>query len=363
MRTVNFSNVPMELLTLEEAMLFQNTSDPVDTWLMDTFFPRRPSFSTSNVAIADMRIGNAVAPFVAPCNEAQPIDYSANGNVEYVPAAYLKPSRTITPCTVHDEAVVQSLLQAGLIGGGSFGQLTPQDELRISQVEAVRFIEDSLKNREILMCRDLLINGKTTYVSSKHPEVLVDYNRDANCSFSPAIPWSDPTAKPVQDIQQMIQLSILHGKSYPNIALTTSAVWEALIKHNDFNDLFVKPYTGINVPFTNDFQFGDSRQAQYVGNLPGGRTQVWIYDAVLNIDGQNDERFIPEDFFALISDTNGLVGTCPIEHLGAYKSRVPMYWYEEVSVNPSMLEMICDASRIVAPGNRNGVIGGTGFVA
>jgi hypothetical protein len=205
-----------------------------------------------------------------------------------------------------------------------------------------------------------LTTGKCIIRSDDYPENIVDYGRDVNATFTPATPWSAATgATPVQDINTMLtRFNDLTGQGATTV-LTSTKVFNTLLEHQDFNDTFVKPFAGINVPYVQTFQAVPG--AQFRGYLPGGSIAIWTYDATYTLGGVK-KRFIPETFFGVIGGGAGFVVHSQIQNLDAGMQPLEYFDYMWKQPDPSALFMICESSPLVVPGNANMTVGGVGFV-
>lgn len=354
--TIN--GITTALLSIDQVMVINDQSREVSTWLLDTFFPRRMSFDSDSVPVAELGLDNPVAPYVSPCVEGRPLRSAGSANVNYVKAAYLKPKETITPCTVYDSAILARLREAS--NGSMFnGKMSDAEALILDQVQKADRLMRSIDNKRLLMAAEVLTTGKLVVASDDQPHYEVDFGRDASAAFAPAVTWDLSTSKPVQDIIEMVALSASLANTSPRIALTTSKVWSALRKHQDFNDNFILPNAGIVNPYQKVLT--DPRAPQLMGYMDG--IAIWVFDAGIQLNDGTFKRFLPEDFFALVSDTNGVLCQCKIQNLKAMGRSDEYFmsqWYNE---DPSALFMMAESSPLLVPSNVNGVIGGTGFVA
>ena len=131
----------------------------------------------------------------------------------------------------------------------------------------------------------------------------------------------------------------------------------ALWNNEEFKKEFITPYAGISVPVTPSF--GVKESATLKGTFDG--IEFWVYDATYRNKGQV-KRFIPKDYFSLISDTNGSVAHCKIKNMlanGVAQQYFDRQWYCE---DPSGIMLMTESAPLVVPSNKNGVVGGTGFI-
>lgn len=355
-QTFTFQNAPVELLDVPQLVLLTDTTQKVDTWLMDRFFPQRASFNDKVVPVGELNTATPLAPFVTPSAGARPIKVGESGEVRFVKPAYLKPMMTVTPATLQNSALVTQLRKTGVIATGS-NRLSDADLLLIDQVQKALYLRQSIENRKLLIARDVLLYGKTTFESDDFPMYEVDYRRHAACNFAPITKWGQVGAKPMDDIQAMIDLSVEHGGTSPSMILTSSKVFNVLQQDAGFKAKFIALYAGISVPLTPSFDQKDKAQLRgVIDNI-----EIWTYDVGHNMDGVAG-RFIPEDFFGMISDTNGWIAHCAIQNLEAFGQALEFFLTQDQKKNPSTIEILAESSPLAIPNNKNGLVGGRGFV-
>ncbi|MDH0031345.1 MULTISPECIES: major capsid protein [Acinetobacter] len=351
-----FQNAPVELLDIPQLVLLTDTTKKVDTWLMDRFFPQRVSYSKKEVPVGELNTATPLAPFVSPNVAGRQINVAESGKVAFVKPAYLKPMVTIVPSDVQDSALVSQLRRYGIVATGS-NRLSDAELLLIDQAQKAIYLRQSIENRKLLIARDVLLYGKTTFASADFPSYTVDYNRDAACNFAPLVKWNLANATPVQDMQSMINISVEYAGVAPNLALTSSKVFNALIQNDEFKEKFIKPYASISVPITPTFD--DPAKPQFRGTVDN--VQIWTYDGTHNMNG-SVERFIPEDFFGMISDANGWMAHCAIQNIEAFGQALEFFLTQWQEKNPSSIQMLAESSPLAVPNNKNGLVGGRGFV-
>jgi hypothetical protein len=360
---IEISGITTELLAIDEIMVLNNAQRTVSTWLLDTFFPRRMTFQSSHVPVAELGLDNPVAPYVSPCVEGRPLRRNGSANVQFVEAAYLKAKDVIEPCTSYDSALLGRLRQ--LSGGGSFngGNLTYGESLVVDQLQKEQRLRTAIDNRRLLMAAEVLTTGKLMIASDDQPVREVDFGRDPSANYSPAITWDLPSSTPVQDIISMYQLATELSGTAPTIALTTSKVWGALRKHNDFNDSFVTP-TRYDQTGTQTSAFGvlsNPLEPKMMGYMDG--IQIWVFDAGIKLNDGTFKRFLPEDYFGLIGDANGVLAQCKIAAIEARGSSDEYFLKQWLNPEPSLLYIMAESAPLLIPSNVNANIGGTGFVA
>ena len=356
-QSFTFQNAPVELLDVPQLVLLTDTTQKVDTWLMDRFFPQRVSYTKKEVPVGELNTATPLAPFVTPTAAGRQIKVCESGNVKFVKPAYLKPMMTVMPSEVQNTALIAQLRKFGVIATGS-NRLSDADSLLIDQAQKALYLRQSIENRKLLIARDVLLYGNTTFASADFPMYEVDYERNPAGTCAPLIKWGQVGATPVKDIQSMIDLSVEHSGTSPTMALTTSKVYNTLIKDAEFKEKFIAPYAGINVPLVPTFDQKD--KPQFRGTVDN--IEIWTYDVQHSIGGGASERFIPEDFFGLISDSNGWIAHCALQNVEVFGQALEFYLSQWQEKNPSSIQMLAESSPLAVPNNKNGLVGGRGFV-
>jgi hypothetical protein len=349
---LTIGEVPVSLLSVDDiGGLYRVKENKRDTWLLDMFFPNRITSETGRLAITDIETHSPIAPFVNHCVEGKPIDSGASASVEYFSFPYLKPKEAISPCTVLDDKTRYYL---NLIRGRQ-GKMTDEEAYVAAQIRTYGLLQESIDNRINAMAVELFTTGKLEIVSDDHDRMQYDFKRDATATYTPAKTWDDPTATPVQDINDMIAAFGDLNDMLPRAIVTTTKVWNALVKHHDFNDNFVAPYAGIKVPFEIGFDTSSVEPAQFRGYAPQTQIQIWTYDGKFTKKDGSKQRYLPENFFAVVGD-GGTVAQGPIRNLLALGSTEKYYMSQWIQNDPSVLFMMAESSPLVIPSSSNMVV-------
>ncbi|WP_336955107.1 major capsid protein [Acinetobacter johnsonii] len=355
-QSFNIDGAPLELLDVGELALIHNNYRPMDTWLLDQFFPNRLSFDRDEVPVAEVASEHDLAPLVSPQKPGKPFDTTQAGEVRFVKPAYYKPKNQVTPADTFDIALLERLRRAGIISTGS-QKLSDQERMIISQIAVMKRNHDAIDNSVLLMAIQLMMTGKYVLHSDDYEYNLVDYRRDASLNYTPATPWNQAGATPVDDMKRMAERQLDADGGEAKKYLMSGSVWAALSKNTDFKEEFVKPYSGISVPYAPSLNVHD--KATFKGHI--GDKEIWVYDATYRAKGKVN-RFIPKDYFGMISDTNGSVANCKIKNTlanGATMQYFDRQWYSE---DPSGIMLMTESAPLALPSNKNGVCGGTGFI-
>jgi hypothetical protein len=351
------NDAPLELLDVDQLASLFDATKKIDTWLIDTFFPRRRVFnSTDSIPVADISDVVDIAPLVASHLPGKAFDRNSLISVNYVPTAYYKPKNQVTPDNAYDLALLTQLRDLGLLPTGS-NRLGDAEKYMIAQVEVMRRNRESIQNAVVLQAAALISKGQIDFESSDFVKKTVSYGRDAALTFTPTTKWDANGADPVADIEIMAQKLLDKNGGAAKVLLLSSKAWGFLNANAKFQDRFVKPYAGISVPFAPSLSVGDN--AKFKGMMDD--IQIWTYDGTYTSkDGL--QRIIPADFVGLIADTNGLVGHSKIKDTRAGDGIMEVFdkqWFEE---DPSGITLLSQSAPVVVPSNKNGICGGTGFI-
>lgn len=356
-QTFTVNGAPLELLDVGELALIHSNYKPMDTWIVDTFFPNRPAFDRDEVPMAEINTVHDLAPLVSPQQPGKPFDTTRAAKAEFVQPAYYKPKNMVTPATSFDEALMERLRSAGIISTGS-QQLSDQEKMMIAQIAVMKRNHDAIDNSVLLMATKLLLDGKYLLQSDDYEYNMVDYGRDASLTFTPTVPWNQANATPIADIATMKKRQLAVDGGSAKKAIMSGLVWSALSSNDEFKEQFVKPYAGIAVPYTPSLNVHEG--AAFKGYIED--IELWVYDATYRTKA-GVQRFIPQDYFGLVSDTQGSIAQCKIKNMlanGMVAKYFDRQWYNE---DPSGIFLMTESAPLAVPSNKNGVVGGTGFIS
>lgn len=351
------NGAPMELLDTNELTLIHNNYKPLDTWLLDKFFPNHRGIARDEVPVAELSQGIDVAPLVAPHRPGRPFDTASAIKVEHIKPAYLKPKNTVSQSNNFDLALVNKLRQAKILATG--GQaLSDQEKWILGQIETTQRNHNSIDNRRVMMAAEYLTTGKIYLESEDYEPNDVSYGRDPALNYTPAALWGTEGAKPYRDVKAMAQLIIDKNGGSPKVLLLSSRNWNYLKADPEFAADFIKPNEGINIPFVQTMGVADG--PVYRGSFDG--VEVWTLDTTYNLNGL-PTRYIPAGYVGLHADTNGYQAQCKIKHKDA--GGQPLQYFDVVIDNQDLgaFEHLTESAPLLVPDNKNGWCGGIGFSA
>jgi Phage major capsid protein E len=358
----NINGVSLELLEVRQLQILNENYKTTSNWLIDTFFNRERFNVGSSVNLSSIEKNYSIAAYSNCKVEGEVIASNGLAVVKSVETPYLKIKDTATSCSVQDAALFNNLKSNGIISGNR----TFTDDLRIAQLEMYDGLTGAIKNRINLQAAEVLLYGKINIISKNVPAREISFDRPLNATFAPAIPWdvNGNSAKPVQDIGEMIRrYSKITGKP-PSKILTTSRVWGELARHQDFNDRFVNPYAGISVPF--EYKFDKNLDEGMLRGMIDG-IEIWTFDAEYE---QKDEvtgitsikRFVPEGYFGLIGGEQGAVTYSTIPNINSGNPLVKYLTTQQTSFDPAGVTLMVESCPLVTPGRFQMTVGGVGFI-
>lgn len=351
------NNAPVELLDVNEMILVHESHQPLDTWLLDRFFPNSRGFSRDEVPVGELSAEIDIAPLVAPTEPGQAFDPKTLAQVDFVKPAYLKPKNQVTTSNSFDLALVRKLRETGILATGNQA-LSDSEKLILAQIETIQRNRNSIDNRKVLMAAEYLTTGRMVLESDKYKKNVVSYGREPSMNYAPTVAWDQDDAKPYQDLQSMAQRLIDNGAGTAKVLLTSSKNWNFLKADPEFQAVFVKPNEAINIPFVQTMGIGES--AVYRGTFDN--IEVWTYDATYVLNGAR-KRYIPSGYVGLISDVSGFIAQCRIKHLEAGDQPLDYFDVQWQQKDPSGIMVLTESAPLPVPSNKNGVCGGSAFSA
>lgn len=352
---IEFKGEEVELIDRDMILFMRDTTETPTDWVLETFFPNSKRFAdTDKVDFGEIETTDLLAPFVTASAKAKQI--GAGGSFESwdVHAAYLKPSRAITPTTVQDEFVVATLRQWGLLSDNVLnGTLTNAEKLRICQQTNILMNHQAIDNRKRLMALDVLFKGYTEYQSEDYAYYKADFRRSADMTIRVTKDWSDTTADAVGDMDAGLQRMFDEAGVQPEILLSTSQVYNHARKTDSFKERFTKA-DGTNTP-DNTLMPSFMRQKNPVFRGTLDNMAWWTYDEMHTMRGTKEHYVNPKNLY-MIADTQGTKCQCQIQHLEVLGAPLDYYDYTTYSQNPSALEQIAESAPLMAPSMSNGVL-------
>lgn len=363
MATFTFdNNETIDTASFEELAAIYDFSKPVSSFFRDRYFSN-PIYlnGEDKVPVGDIKTYVPLAPAVLPTAQGRVIKDQVQANVDYIPAPYFKPAMVVEPLSKID-AKLQKLLQNMRVIANTATGVPPtlQDEWEMAAAHSYFTLRQSLNARIALMCRDAMLYGKVVVQGDDNAGITVDFGRHSDLSFSPSIAWDQVGATPYQDIRNMVALAVEHGKRRPKDAVMPSRVFNALADNKEFNERFTAALPN-NATRVFNGTFGGEEDAVLQGNVDG--INFWTYDAEYEKADGTSEDMIPQDGFWLISETNNPLYFCMIKHRkNPAKLAMEFMPYHTFSDDPSVDKFIADSSPLPVTINKNGAVGGTGFI-
>ena len=359
MSTISYQNIPVNLIDDIDLALLNDSTPPQSNWLVDTFFPREVVTDEKELFIGSLNLNNPIAPYVSPLVEGRPIKRNDSLTVRSVPFAYVKPKTALEPATVVDSAVLAQLRAGGMTISG---KMSTSDALMIAQTAEAALQRRAIDNRVALMAAEVLTTGKIIVVSDDQPKVEIDYGRDVLAAFTPAIAWTNvATATPVVDFQTMQDKMFALTGSYSGKIVMRTAVWNALIKTDQFKAAFITPNNGIRNVLENTTFNTAENQANLKMKLDNG-AEIWTFDGFYTDAAGAKQYYLPAGYCGMVHSAVGLRAFGKIQDIEANFQGFKYYPKTWKNPDPSVLFLMTQSAPMVVPGHANMVVGGVGFV-
>ncbi|WP_080717139.1 major capsid protein [Lysinibacillus sphaericus] len=295
-------------------------------FLRDTFFPRSKDITVlTNKVELDYRKGKRkMAPFVAP--RVGGITNTREGfTTQEINAPRIAPQR---PMTIDD------ITQRGL-GEDVYSKKSPAQRQLELTAKDLEDLGSQIDRREEWMVAQLLFEGKVILKGysdnnlKNFVEQEIDYGFDMYEDLSGADLWSEPTADPYSDLENMRIEILQKGGIAPNIVILGKDAYAALRN----NDIIQKLFDKMNMSFGVIQPSLQSDAITFVGKLPGLGLELYTYDDwYLDEDGK-EHPFVPTNKI-LVGHTNSgnfIYGAVTqMETAGNFVTyeadRVPKFW-------------------------------------
>lgn len=185
-------------------------------FLIDRYFGMTQT-ETSEQIHFDVMVGKRrIAPFVSPLVEGQIVDTLGFSTT------------TLTPAYIKDKRVFDMNRPLKRSPGEQIGgTLAPADRMRALVARDMQDQLSMLNRRLEVMAGEVLTTGKSTISGDKYQTVVLDFGRAAGNTITAAKLWSDPTALPLDDLQNWSQIMLQATGVQATDLIMTTDVWAA----------------------------------------------------------------------------------------------------------------------------------------
>lgn len=266
--TVNLQD-PRTMLALVERMAKPKT------FLRDTFFKNKETFSTELVDVDFVKGNRKLAPFVHPKIGGKVVENSGYQ------------TRTFKPPLVAPDKVTTAFDLANRAAGENiYSGKTPQQRAGEKLVRDLAELDDMISRREEFMCSQAIFTGKIEVVGEGVNEVI-DFNFTNKETLSGTDRWSEQTADPYGDFKKWIRRVQIKGMLNPDMAILSSDVTDNLLRNESFQKLL--DIRNLNI--------GEVRTARelpngvsYIGTLTGLGLDLYEYNEFYLDDFTDEEN-------------------------------------------------------------------------
>lgn len=286
-------------------LLTDTRRDPIPAHFLDTYFTETHFSGDKDILIGELpQAGRYLAPFVTPQEQGKPIYRERGESVKALRPAYIKPKDAVRPT----EAATRRISE--LLNGGA---LTLQERFDMRVADIQDFHVRAIRMTEAWMAARAFIDGQVQInyhrdQGADHPEVLVDFGRDASHTVVLAGPtyWDDPTHPILDNIQEWgdIMAASVRG-GWPARMYVGRAVAKVFRTNTQIKGELDTTRRGTEVNI-NTGLIGYNDPMQYIGNLGAG-LEVYAYsDQVQNDDDSMAEILDPKDVLLVAPGAAGV---------------------------------------------------------
>lgn len=161
-------------------------------FLTRQFFPGSQVQSTTSITVDVRKKSRRIAPFVSPYVQGQLVEKQGFRSFQIAPA-YIKDKRVFDPNTPFFRTYGEQIM----------GSLSPEERLQASLRTELQDQIEMLNRRIEVMVGEVLMTGQLTIVGELHPEINIDFNRDAalTVNLTGTDEWGDTGVNPITDLQ------------------------------------------------------------------------------------------------------------------------------------------------------------------
>ncbi|MDR3353691.1 MAG: major capsid protein [Synergistaceae bacterium] len=255
-----------ETRTMIEAV---KDTPPLPTFLRRTFFGGgNRTFLTEKIDFDYYKGNLAMAPFVAPRVGGIPME-RGGFETRTLSVPKISPERVITP---------ENLTNRG-IGEEIYSSKTPEQRAVEIQAEDYNYLDRAISLREEWMCRELLFKGAIDIDgevdSGSKVEQHVDYKFTNRVVLTGNDLWTNPAAKPFEQLASWRKKIVEDSGIDPNVLLMRSETAMLLIDHPNF----LKYYDIMRLNFGTIEPVIKEPLVRFFGHLPLVGADIYTYDA------------------------------------------------------------------------------------
>jgi hypothetical protein len=280
-----------ETRTMIEAV---RDTPPLPTFLRRTFFGGgNRTFLTEHIDFDYYKGNLAMAPFVAPRVGGIPMEREGF-ETHTLKIPKISPERVITP---------DNLSNRGL-GEAVYSSKTPEQRAIEMQAEDYNYLDRAISLREEWMCRELLFKGAIDIdgeaESGNKVEFHVDYRFTNRIALTGSSLWTNPSAKPFEQLMEWRKDIVEKSGIDPNVLLMRSETAMMLIDHPNF----LKYHDIMRYNFGKIEPVIKEPLVRLFGHLPLVGADVYTYDAsYMDPVTKAMTPFVPDNEVLFVSTT------------------------------------------------------------
>lgn len=356
--------------------------DPTVFFLADWFFQN--TFFSNNGTLDILKAQTThqdVAQHGSFCVTANEFGVEEPGRrIDTIKLPDIHESHKLAPCDVMDIEITK---------GGQLLNTYPQ-KWQYAQTRQAMEEMHRLKMLAELQAAEILAHGQVTIEGKSIPTQRIDFDR--NQSLNVVCPtdmqWCQADSKPFQQIQKLSRMTIACTGRPAKDWLLTPAAWEALLHHQDFQDMLDRQRQSMCVDCSNEGPMGailpegmqtatgmpgvtamngdvQPEFVQFLGSI--GEYNFFLYDAPFyqrdNATGEFTDTPLIADGDIIGIDRQGFQGTKAFGAIPLLNGQTwndpTFYFYSHECKNPLALETVYMSRKMLIPGNVNAFVRAT----
>ena len=174
--------------------------------LLNLFFPSMQTFDTEEVYFDRLQRARPLAPFVVPTIQGKAMRSRGYTTLGFKPP-YIKEKHIIEPQKQMKRRVGEALL----------GNMSPMQRFNAAMLDNMGIEDAAITRTEEWMASQLLRTGSVTCVSTEHPPILLDMNRNAahTIQLTGAGAWGNTGVDPYQMVRTWAKITQRNSGYHP----------------------------------------------------------------------------------------------------------------------------------------------------
>jgi hypothetical protein len=263
---------------------------PVRTFLLDTFFKRKKTFTTKSIDMDFKKGGRALAPFVHPAIGGETIPNTGFETKSYTP-----------PLVAPNKITTAGDLESRNAGENIYSGTTPAQRAVQKLAEDLGELNEMIVRRKEWMAAQSIFTGKIPIIGKGLKET-VDFSFTNKETLDAAKRWNNDAADPIADLERWHEKVQKTGFTNCDVCIMATDVARAFINHKKVQKIL--DVTRIELAVIAPRQLPNG--ARYIGTIPMLGLDIYTYNEWY-LDDWTDPKahvqkpLVPDGTLALMS--------------------------------------------------------------